>query len=226
MNGSVFNFDSIARHYDAWYDDPVGGTYDRLEKRAVECLLPPAGDGASLLEVGSGTGHWSAWFADKGYRITGIDVSEEMTRVAAGKNIPGARFIRGDFLDTEIKGTFDVVAAITSLEFIPDPVKALARMRGALKPGGHIIIGALNRRSWLGLARKLRGAKDPVFNQARFFTTGEIRAMMAPYGTPVVRGSTYALPFRPLLWSAEILERAGGTLCPCLGNFIVGKVRV
>ncbi len=226
MNGSVFNFDSIARHYEAWYADPVGRTCDRMEKCAMERLLPPAADGATLLEVGSGTGHWSAWFAEKGYRVTGIDISKEMMSVAAEKNIPGARFIHGDILDVEIPETFDVAAAVTSLEFIPDPVKALERMRGALNPGGHIIIGALNRRSWLGLVRKFRGAKDPVFHQARFFTTGEIRAMLSLYGTPVVRGSTFAFPYRYLLWSADIIEHLGGMLCPCLGNFIAGKVRV
>lgn len=226
MNGSVFNFDAIAKYYDSWYDDPAGKIIDLQEKRAVERVLPPARKGATLLEVGSGTGHWSAWFAEKGFRVTGIDISAEMSRIAAGKGIKGARFIQGDFLDAEFGGGFDVAAAVTSLEFIPDAGGALDRMRASLRPGGSLVVGALNRRSWLGMTRRIKGAKDPVFHRARFFTAGEIRDLLGRYGKPRVIGSTFALPYRPLLWAAPALERLGGALCPCLGNFIVGTVIV
>lgn len=226
MNGSVFNFDAIAQYYDAWYGVPAGKTFDLQEKNAVERVLPPARKGATLLEVGSGTGHWSAWFAEKGYRVTGVDISAEMTRIAAGKKIPRARFIQGDILDADLGGGFDVAAAVTSLEFIPDFGGALDRMRASLRPGGCLVVGALNRRSWLGITRRLKGAKDPVFHRARFFTPGEIRDLLGRYGKPRVIGSTFALPYRPLLWAAPALEKTGGALCPCYGNFIVGTVTV
>jgi ubiquinone/menaquinone biosynthesis C-methylase UbiE len=226
MNGSVFNFDAIARYYDAWYDAPAGKIIDLQEKNAVERVLPPARKGATLLEVGSGTGHWSAWFAEKGFRVTGIDISAEMTRIAAGKEIKGARFIQGDFLDAEFGGGFDVAAAVTSLEFIPDVGGVLDRMRASLRPGGSLVVGALNRRSWMGIMRRLKGAKDPVFHNARFFAAGEVRELLGRYGKPRVIGSTFALPYRPLLWAAPALEKLGGALCPCFGNFIVGTVTV
>ena len=226
MKGTTFNFDPVAKFYDSWYDDPVGKAYDLQEKRAVERVLPATGENVKLLEVGPGTGHWSSWFAAKGFRITGIDISAEMTALATAKNIPGARFIRGDFLEADINGPFHVAAAITSLEFIPDHVAALDKMRSLLLPGGSLIVGALNRRSLLGVTRKLKGEKDPVFHRARFFTTGELRKLLARYGKPRVYGSTFALPFRSLVRTAPALETIGGALCPCFGNFIVGSVMV
>ena len=174
--------------------------------------------------MGSGTGHWSAWFSERGYRVTGIDISPAMTRRAEGQDIPGFRVLVGDFLKTPIDGSFDVAAAITSLEFIPDYMSALGKMHSLLRPGGTLIVGVLNCRSWLGLTRKIKGARGPVFHSARFFTTGEIRKLLSPYGKPRVIGSTFALPYRALLPAAGILEAIGGAVCPCLGNFIAGSV--
>ncbi len=226
MNGSSFNFDAIAPYYDAWYDDPVGKAYDIQEKNAMAKLLPQASPGKTLLEVGSGTGHWSAWFTERGYRVTGIDLSPEMTKRAQSRGIPGSRFMVGDFLETPIDESFDVVAAVTSLEFIPDYKAAIEKMRSLVRPGGALIVGVLNRRSWLGLTRKIKGAKDPVFSSAHFFTTGEVRKLLGPYGKPRIIGSTFALPWRALLPAAGALESIGSTVCPFLGNFIAGSVTV
>lgn len=226
MSGSLFNFDTIAEYYDAWYDDPAGKIFDVQEKRAVAKVLPLADGKQTLLEVGCGTGHWSAWFSERGYRVTGIDISPAMIQRAERKNIPNARFIVGDFLYQTIEGTFDVAAAITSLEFIGDHIEAIAKMRSYLRPGGLLLVGVLNCRSWLGLSRKLKGAKDPVFHHARFFTTGEIRQLLRPLGHLRVFGSTFAFPYRPLLLFAGIFEKTGSMLCPCFGNFIVGSVTV
>lgn len=226
MSGSLFNFDAIAGYYDAWYDAPAGKIFDAQEKRAVAKVLPLADGKKSLLEVGCGTGHWSAWFAERGYRVTGIDISPAMIQRAESKNIPNARFMVGDFLDETVEGTFDVVAAVTSLEFMADHVKAIEKMRAHLRTGGLLLLGVLNRRSWLGLSRKLKGAKDPVFHHARFFTMGEIRRMLRPLGNPLVFSSTFAFPSRVLLPFAGIFETAGSALFPWFGNFIVGSVIV
>jgi len=63
---SHFDFGRIASRYDAWYWTPRGAMYDRLEKRAIDSLLPFSSDGGKLLEIGCGTGHFSEHFADKG----------------------------------------------------------------------------------------------------------------------------------------------------------------
>ncbi len=226
MSGSLFNFDVIAEHYDSWYDDPIGKIYDLQEKHAIEKALPGEADGQTLLEVGCGTGHWSAWFSERGYRVTGIDISPSMVRCAESKKIPRARFIVGDFLDIEIQETFDIAAAITSLEFVGDHIKVIEKMHSYLRPGGLLLVGVLNRRSWLGIVRRLKGARDPVFHNARFFTTREIRRLLHPYGNPFVFGSTFAFPYRVLLPFAGIFETTGSALCSCFGNFIVGSVTV
>ena len=48
-----------------------GVLYDKLEKRAMVCLLGKVKEGDTLLEVGAGTGWWSLFFSELGFRVTG-----------------------------------------------------------------------------------------------------------------------------------------------------------
>jgi len=93
---SRFDFDTVAEKYDGWYNTPVGAMYDKLEKRAISRYLGRDGHGKKLLEIGCGSGHWSSFFAERGFSVTGIDISEAMLQIAKGKNIPNAVFQSGD----------------------------------------------------------------------------------------------------------------------------------
>lgn len=89
---SRFDFGKIAEHYDKWYQSQRGSLYDKVEKQTLDRLLPEAGKGSKLLDIGCGTGHWSAYFARKGFDVTGVDISERMVQVARGKDRAGSRF--------------------------------------------------------------------------------------------------------------------------------------
>ncbi|HDP80047.1 MAG TPA: class I SAM-dependent methyltransferase [Spirochaetes bacterium] len=221
MANSLFDFNNIAEYYDGWYDNPVGAKIDELEKAAVMKLLPPASTHPAVLEVGSGTGHWSAWLAGLGYAVTGIDIAEKMVSAARAKNIPGARFMRGDFMETGFDGAFDIVIAVTSLEFMPDPCGAVRKMIDLARPGGAVVVGVLNACSYMGLARKIKGGRDPVFKDARFFTRGEIRKALSDGGEATIIGSTFMPPYRWAVRYSPLFEAVGGALFPFFGNFIV-----
>jgi len=116
-SASTFDFGPVAEQYDAWYETSPGLMYDQLEKDAVLRFLPSQDtEQMRLLDVGCGTEHWSRFFADLGFEVTGIDCSEEMIRVARGKGIQNARFEVADASDLMFKdGAFDMVVAVTSL---------------------------------------------------------------------------------------------------------------
>ena len=58
--------------YEAWYHTARGTWIGAVEFRLMMHLLQPA-SGATLLDVGSGTGYFSRCFAAAGLRVIGID---------------------------------------------------------------------------------------------------------------------------------------------------------
>jgi len=80
-----YDFNKLADSYDSWYNSSVGQMYDRLEKKAFDSLLGNYNNGKQLLEIGCGTGHWSRFFSEKGFEVTGIDISEKMINTANKK---------------------------------------------------------------------------------------------------------------------------------------------
>ena len=223
---SRFDFARIADTYDRWYETPVGRVYDALEKRAVARALPRSAPGARLLDVGCGTGHWSAFFSEHGFVVTGVDTSPEMIEVAREKRIANASFEVADAHALPFDdGRFDVTAAITTLEFVRDAEAAVREMaRCARRPGGSILIGALNALASINERRKANGV--PAYADARFLPPAELKAMLAAYGearvkvTTFVPCATWALPLAPLA------DLVGRIFHSPYGAFLVGEVRL
>ncbi len=114
--------------------------YDRLEKKLIANFLPTETEGKRLLEIGCGTGHWSRFFNQCGFEVTGLDISERMVNTALQKGIPNVPFYVGDghllpFQDS----TFDLTAAITTLEFVRDAEVVLQEMIRCTRKSGRIL---------------------------------------------------------------------------------------
>ena len=221
---SRFDFRRIANRYDAWYQAPRGAMYDRLEKRAIDRLLPPASNGGKLLEVGCGTGHWSRYFSSRGFEVTGVDISERMIAAAQRKNIAGGTFEVADaerlpFADE----TFDVAGAITTLEFVGDSARAVAEMaRCVKKMGGTLIVGALNSLSAYNQSRKRRIAS--MYASARLLSPGDLRDLLKPFGEPTILVAGF-LPRRDsLLRLSPLFEWIGHLTGNERGAFLAARV--
>ena len=96
----------------------------------------------ALLDVGCGTGFLiDLLTGQKAARYCGVDLSDEMIRVAKEKKIPGAEFIvsSADKLPYPEK-TFDIVTCSQSFHHYPYPEKAMEEAKRVLKPGGLYIL--------------------------------------------------------------------------------------
>ena len=227
MNGTptiCFDFGKIASRYDAWYRTPRGAMYDRLEKRAIDSLLPSASDGGRLLEIGCGTGHFSKHFASRGFEVTGVDNSKSMVAVARQKNIRNGRFQVADAEHLPFSDeTFDVAAAITVLEFVSDPAKVVSQMvRCIKKPGGMLVLGILNRLSVYNQTRKHRIAS--MYASANLFSPDDLRDLLGPFGAPVVRVAGFVPREYALIWLSPLFEWTGRLTRNQRGAFVAAKV--
>jgi SAM-dependent methyltransferase len=179
---SRFDFDVVANEYDQWYETAEGAMYDRLEKKLIADFLPAEAKGKKVVEVGCGTGHWSRFFSEYGFEVTGLDISERMINAALQKDISNVSFhiADGHFLPFA-DDSFDLTAAITTLEFVHDVEVVLREMiRCTQKPGGQLLIGLLNGLAGMNKQRK-KDLESP-YAFARIFSPFELKELLLPYG--------------------------------------------
>lgn len=163
-----FTNPTIVAGYETWYET-TGRRADRLEKALLRRLLAGFLRARTLLEVGCGTGHFTRWFGKQGLQVMGLDLSPPM--LAETIRLGGPPCVLGDALALPfLAGAFDLVALITTLEFVTDPVQALSEATRVARHG--LILGVLNRQSLLAWRRKRSG--EPLWEEARFFTPAEL----------------------------------------------------
>jgi SAM-dependent methyltransferase len=147
--------------------------------------------GARLLDAGCGSGQWAVAFAERGARVTGIDLSPEMIRLArehAGGRGLDIEWRTGDVTRlADPLAVFDAIHARVLLQFVPDVPGALRELRRVLRPGGRLLAsvpGALSpiyRASWM---RHLPGG-DPGNN---YLLPWELENLLLEYGWRIIDG--------------------------------------
>lgn len=164
---SVFN--KYYKNYDLWYETHKFAFMSELE--AIRKVFPKSG---RSLEIGVGTGRFAA-----ALKVTiGIDPSPNMLRLAEkrglnvyrgfGENIP--------FLHS----AFDCVAVIITLCFVENPNKVIEEAARVLKKNGSIIIGIVDKDSFLG--RFYRRKKSVFYKQVKFFSVKEVTDLLKGTG--------------------------------------------
>jgi len=198
-----FTDPTIVAGYEAWYETS-GRRADRLEKALLKRLLAGFSRARTLLEVGCGTGHFTRWFGEQGLQAMGLDLSSPM--LAETIRLGGPPCVLGDALALPFAGgAFDLVALVTTLEFVPDPVHALSEATRVARHG--LILGVLNRRSLLAWQRKRSG--EALWQMARFFTPTELIHLVQQAAAEKQVEVVWRTTLWPV-WPGELPLRWGG----------------
>jgi ubiquinone/menaquinone biosynthesis C-methylase UbiE len=115
-------------------------------RRLLERELAAIPRGARILEVGSGTGFITEILIHAGFRVQGLDLSDEML-ARARRNLATAgiahmaELAQGDAEEIAAPdGQFPAVVSRWVLWTLPRPHKALAEMARVLVPGGKLVL--------------------------------------------------------------------------------------
>ncbi|MEK7461277.1 MAG: methyltransferase domain-containing protein [Patescibacteria group bacterium] len=122
-------------HDDWWYE----GTETFLK------LLPKGG---RVLDVGCAGGWKTRYMVDRGFNVTGFDLSESFIDLARDL-VPEATFEVLDLHQTEtISGTFDGVFVQAVLLHVPknEVVSVMAKLTVKIKPGGYLYVAVKEQR--------------------------------------------------------------------------------
>jgi len=108
--------------------------------------LVPDGKALDILDVGCAQGTLAILLAEKGHRVTAVDIRPEFLEYAASRHTHGdIRFVAGNlFEDDLLHETFDVVFANQIIEHVLDPQQKIERLARFLKPGGRLIMTTPN----------------------------------------------------------------------------------
>ena len=124
----------------AWIYNKHWGLYaDQALAIVDQLILPFLHSGAHILDLCCGTGQLANKLASKGYRVTGIDVSDEMIRFARD-NAPNGDFIIQDARHFHFLQTFDAaISTYDGLNFImslPELTDVFENVYESLQSGG------------------------------------------------------------------------------------------
>ncbi len=186
----------------------------RLLRQAFYELIGQV-EGAVILDVGCGTGHFASSLAGQNF-LVGLDVSLGMLKAAATKGFhpvlsQGGRWPVAD-------DAFDLVLANSVLQCVAEAEMFLAEMSRACRPGGRLIISAFNCQNigWQLIRHLVKRQHPRLF----FHPISKVVGLLKEYGSELIKIN---LLFYPLPWRKQFkrLGRFSRGVIPVASSFVL-----
>jgi 2-polyprenyl-6-hydroxyphenyl methylase/3-demethylubiquinone-9 3-methyltransferase len=103
-----------------------------------------------LLDVGCGGGILCEAMAQRGAKVTGIDMGEaplavgNLHKLESGVEVDYIKSTAEDFAESHAEA-FDTVTCLEMLEHVPDPSSVVKACAAMTKPGGTVVFSTINR---------------------------------------------------------------------------------
>ena len=150
-------------------------------------------DEGTIVDLGCGFGRHAIPLARRGYRVTGVDLSERLLQVARelGKKLDATvQWVRQDMRELSDLGPFDAcVCLYTTFGYFSEEQNAqvLERVHAVLRPGGRLLLDVNNSLSLLSRLPEERWSESPrgVRREAHTYDplTGQLITERTLYGS-------------------------------------------
>jgi SAM-dependent methyltransferase len=176
-------WDACGRAFDRYTNAPDSFS-GNIERPEIERL---AGDVTNkrVLDLGCGSGAYALWFAGRGARVTGLDLSPEMIELARSKaaalNLQLDLRVADIGKPFELEGAdFDLVFTGTALHYVERLGSVTREAARVMKPGAAFIASVLHPISTARFPLAGSGADDPDLWQTRYFDDA-LRSIETPW---------------------------------------------
>jgi ubiquinone/menaquinone biosynthesis C-methylase UbiE len=203
-------FERFARTYDG--EAAISGWSETGLRRRVETFgallrsvsVPPA---ARVLDLGCGAGTYVRLLATLGHRVVGLDYSlPSLARAVDADRAGQGRYLAAEAYALPFEGeAFDMVVCIGLLQAVGHPERALDEMVRVLRPGGILVVEALNARTMLALAWRTRERIRGMPPRLRTYDARQLARWLTERGLHLVRRVGICLPPRRLPGLARLL---------------------
>jgi SAM-dependent methyltransferase len=201
-------FEQHVDRYEAWFERHPDAFASELA--ALRESMPP-GEG---MEVGVGTGRFAG---PLGIRA-GVEPSPQMRALAQTRGIDAIDGVAEALPYAD--AVFDVVLMVTTICFVDDLDAAMGETHRVLRPGGHLVIGFVDRESPLGRDYAAHRAGNVFYRDATFYSVPEVAARLG-------RADFVDLSYRQTIFTplAEVVTLQASRAGYGEGSFVVVRAR-
>ncbi|HXK32827.1 MAG TPA: methyltransferase domain-containing protein [Dehalococcoidia bacterium] len=161
MSSGIKSFDRVADVYDA-----TRGLPPEVEARVADGIarvLRDAGAAGRVVEFGVGTGRIAVPLAERGVRVTGVDVSPKMLGVLRGKR-PDVAVVLSEASRTPFRdAAFAAAIFVHILHLVPDADATVREAFRVVRPGGLLLSGGDAR--FVGIEEAIRDLQEALITK-------------------------------------------------------------
>lgn len=132
-------------YVEAW---SAGGAFDRTTEQVQQLVeLLALAPGARVLDVPCGFGRMAGPLSERGYDVTGADLSAVQLEIAAERH-PGPSYVRADMREPPGAGYDAVLNLFSSFGYFEDRADDIDALRAwfrVLRPGGVLVMELMHR---------------------------------------------------------------------------------
>jgi len=164
-------FNKYFEEYDKWYEENKFVYLSELN--AVKELIPRFESG---VEIGIGTGRFALPLKIK----KGIEPSMSMAKISKNR---GLTVLQAMAENLPFKNnSFDLALMIVTICFVEDPVNSIKEANRILRDNGTLVLGIVDKNSFLGKLYEERRSKSIFYKEVRFFSVSVLIDMLTNAG--------------------------------------------